>query len=95
MRVTQLMLIVLSGLALAGCPKKPQTLPDACNPPEQTSADTGATSDTDVSGECDRVANEQAEAGSDQAPARSSTSTTTAPRSSLSSCRSSPRTPST
>ena len=50
MRVTQLMLIVMSGLALAGCPKKQTTLPDASNPPEQTSADTGRTSDTDVSG---------------------------------------------
>ena len=43
MRVTQLMLIVMSGLALAGCPKKPPTLPDASNPPEQTNADTGRT----------------------------------------------------
>lgn len=50
MRVTRLMLIVMSGLALAGCPKKPQTLPDASNPPEQSGADTGRTSDTDVSG---------------------------------------------
>ncbi|MGH8240021.1 MAG: peptidoglycan-associated lipoprotein Pal [Steroidobacteraceae bacterium] len=50
MRVTQLMLIVMSGLALAGCPKKQTTLPDASNPPEQTSADTGRATDTDVSG---------------------------------------------
>lgn len=28
MRVTQLMLIAMSGLALAGCPKKPTTLPE-------------------------------------------------------------------
>jgi peptidoglycan-associated lipoprotein len=51
MRVTQLMLIAMSGLALAGCPKKPTTLPDASNTPtEQTGAETGRTSDTDVSG---------------------------------------------
>ena len=50
MRVTQLMLIVMSGLALAGCPKKPTTLPDASNPPEQSTTDTGRTTDTDVSG---------------------------------------------
>lgn len=50
MRVTQLMLIAMSGLALAGCPKKPTTLPDASNPTEQTGAETGRTSDTDVSG---------------------------------------------
>lgn len=50
MRVTQLMLIAMSGLALAGCPKKPTTLPDASNPTEQTGAETGRTSDTEVSG---------------------------------------------
>src|SRR5688500_17266616 len=49
MRVAQLMLVVMSGLALAGCPKKQQTLPDASNTPEQ-SADTGQTSDSGVSG---------------------------------------------
>lgn len=49
MRVTQLMLIVMSGLALAGCPKKQAALPDASNPTEQ-GADTGGTTDTDVSG---------------------------------------------
>ncbi len=53
MRLTQLMLIVMSGLALAGCPKKQTTLPDASNPPEQTSADTSRTTDTDVSGRAD------------------------------------------
>ena len=36
MRVTQLMLIAASGLMLAGCPKKPQTLPDA-QPTEEVS----------------------------------------------------------
>ena len=48
MRVTQLMLIVMSGLALAGCPKKQTTLPDASNPTEQTGAETGRTTDTEV-----------------------------------------------
>jgi peptidoglycan-associated lipoprotein len=63
MRVTQLMLIVVSGLALAGCPKKPNTLPDASNPPESTGAETGRTTDTDVSGtpsDPNRVLMEQA-----------------------------------
>jgi peptidoglycan-associated lipoprotein len=50
MRVTQLMLIAMSGLALAGCPKKPTTLPDASNTTEQTGAETGRTNDSDVSG---------------------------------------------
>lgn len=48
MRVTQLMLIVMSALALAGCPKKQTTLPDASNSTEQTGAETSRTSDTDV-----------------------------------------------
>src|SRR5687768_3324631 len=47
MRVPQLILIVMSGLALAGCPKKQTTLPDATNTQEQA-VDTGRTSDTDV-----------------------------------------------
>lgn len=50
MRATQLMLIVLSGLALAGCPKKPQTLPDASNPEPTPSAETGVASDSDIQG---------------------------------------------
>ena len=50
MRVTQVMLIVLSGLALAGCPKKPQTIPDAQNPETVGDSQTGTTSDSDVSG---------------------------------------------
>jgi peptidoglycan-associated lipoprotein len=57
------MLIVVSGLALAGCPKKPNTLPDASNPPESTGAETGRTTDTDVSGtpsDPNRVLMEQA-----------------------------------
>ena len=37
MRVTQLVLIAASGLLLAGCPKKPQTLPDAA-PQEEVGA---------------------------------------------------------
>lgn len=52
MRVTQLMLIAASGLLLAGCPKKPQTLPDA-QPAEEVGATTteGASSGSvDTSG---------------------------------------------
>jgi peptidoglycan-associated lipoprotein len=48
MRVAQLMLIVMGGLALAACKSKPPTLPDASNPPEQSGAQTGQTSDTSV-----------------------------------------------
>jgi peptidoglycan-associated lipoprotein len=49
MRIQQLLLIVVSGLALAGCPKKPQTLPDASNPQDASgSATTGSTSGSDV-----------------------------------------------
>jgi peptidoglycan-associated lipoprotein len=49
MRVTQLMLIVLGGLALGACKSKPPTLPDASNTPaEQTDTQTGRTTDTDV-----------------------------------------------
>src|SRR5919107_1061721 len=59
MRITQLMLIVMSALALAGCPKKQTTLPDASNPQESTSADTDRTTDSDVSGR-PTDANEQA-----------------------------------
>jgi peptidoglycan-associated lipoprotein len=47
MRVTQFMLIVLSGLALAGCPKKQQTLPDAQNP-QDSGASTGGAAQGDV-----------------------------------------------
>jgi peptidoglycan-associated lipoprotein len=48
MRVAQLMLIVMSGLALASCKSKPP-LPDASNPAaEQTGAETGRTTDTTV-----------------------------------------------
>lgn len=50
MRIAQAMLIVVGALALAGCPKKPQTLPDAGSTPigEDTGAQTGRTSDTEV-----------------------------------------------
>lgn len=48
MRVAQVMLIVVSALALAGCPKKQQTLPDAQNPQDSAGATTGTTSSSDV-----------------------------------------------
>ena len=48
MRVAQLMLIVMSGLALAACKSKPPTLPDASNQTEQQAGQSGATSDTTV-----------------------------------------------
>ena len=48
MRVAQLMLIVMSGLALAGCPKKQTTLPDASNTPEQTGANTNSAGSNDT-----------------------------------------------
>ncbi len=62
MRVTQLMLIVMGGLALAACKSKPPTLPDASNTPsEQTSADTGRTTDSDVTrGDPNLAAREEA-----------------------------------
>lgn len=59
MRVAQLMLIVMSGLALAACKSKPPTLPDASNPTEQQSDRSGATSDSSV-GEGAGNASEQA-----------------------------------
>ena len=48
MRVAQLMLIVMSGLALEGCTKKQAALPDASNTPEQTGADTNRAGSNDV-----------------------------------------------
>jgi peptidoglycan-associated lipoprotein len=48
MRVAQLMLIVMSGLALASCKSKPQTLPDASNQTDTSSAQTGQTTDSSV-----------------------------------------------
>jgi peptidoglycan-associated lipoprotein len=50
MRIAQVLLIAMSGLALAGCPKKPTTLPDASNEPQPAASDTGATTDSDVTG---------------------------------------------
>jgi peptidoglycan-associated lipoprotein len=50
MRVTQLLLIVVTGLILAGCPKKPQTIPDAPATETTEGADTGGSLDSDVSG---------------------------------------------
>jgi peptidoglycan-associated lipoprotein len=50
MRVTQLLLIAASGLLLAGCPKKPQTLPDAQPQEEVGGATTGGASSGSVEG---------------------------------------------
>ena len=50
MRVTQLLLIAASGLLLAGCPKKPQTLPDAQPQEEVGVATTGGASSGSVEG---------------------------------------------
>ena len=50
MRVAQLMVIAMSGLLLAGCPKKQTTLPDASNPPDQSSAQTSQTTDNKQTG---------------------------------------------
>ena len=50
MRIAQLVLIVMSGLALAGCPKKPQTVPEGQTAEQAGTTDTGGTLDSDVSG---------------------------------------------
>ena len=50
MRVTQLMLIAASALLLAGCPKKPGTLPDAAPAEEVGGATTEGASTGSVSG---------------------------------------------
>lgn len=51
MRVTQLLLIVLSGLALAGCPKKPTTIPEGQTQEQSIGgAETGTSLDSEVSG---------------------------------------------
>ena len=50
MRLTQLVLIAASGLMLAGCPKKPQTLPDAQPQEEIGSTTTDGASTGSVSG---------------------------------------------
>lgn len=52
MRVTQLVVILASALMLAGCPKKPQTIPDA-QPQEEigaTTTDAAGTNSVDSSG---------------------------------------------
>jgi peptidoglycan-associated lipoprotein len=51
MRVTQLMLVLASAVALSGCPKKPQTLPDASNAPGSSDASTAGASSGSVSGD--------------------------------------------
>jgi peptidoglycan-associated lipoprotein len=66
MRITQVMLIVVSALALAGCPKKQTTLPDASNPPEQSGAQTGQATDSTV-GQSGLDANQQLLASAKQA----------------------------
>jgi peptidoglycan-associated lipoprotein len=58
MRVAQLMLIAMSGLALAACKSKPPTLPDASNTTEQPSGQ--STQSTDSSVGSGRDANQQA-----------------------------------
>lgn len=54
MRVSQQFLticgVLAMSLALTGCPKKPQTLPDSGATPTDPSAGTGTTSGSDVSG---------------------------------------------
>jgi len=51
MRITQLLLIVVSGLALAGCPKKPTTIAEGQTQEGPTGAETGTSLDSgDVSG---------------------------------------------
>lgn len=48
MRAAQLMLIVVTGLALAGCPKKPTTVPDGQTPEDTTGAQTGTGTEAGV-----------------------------------------------
>jgi peptidoglycan-associated lipoprotein len=50
MRALQVLLMVVSVAALTGCPKKPQTLPDAPAPPTDSGANTSGSSGSDVSG---------------------------------------------
>ena len=59
MRVAQYVLIVVAGFMLAGCPKKPQTLPESQTPEQAGTTDTGGTLDSDVSGNA--LTGEQAE----------------------------------
>ena len=50
MRVAPLLLVLASVVALSGCPKKPQTLPDASNTGANSGASTGGASSSDLSG---------------------------------------------
>lgn len=50
MRAVQLILILMSAVALSGCPKKPQTLPESTGAPTDTGAATSGTTGSDVSG---------------------------------------------
>lgn len=50
MRVAQLMLVLASVVALSGCPKKPQTLPDATNPANSSDASATGASSSGVDG---------------------------------------------
>jgi peptidoglycan-associated lipoprotein len=50
MRALQVLLMVVSVAALTGCPKKPQTLPDAPATPTDSGANTSGSSGSDVSG---------------------------------------------
>ncbi|HEY6641155.1 peptidoglycan-associated lipoprotein Pal [Povalibacter sp.] len=49
MRAVQLVLVLMSALVLSGCPKKPETIPDA-GPSTSDGASTSGTSGNDVSG---------------------------------------------
>jgi peptidoglycan-associated lipoprotein len=48
MRAVQLVAILMSAVALSGCPKKPETLPDSGPAPSDTGATTGTSSGSDV-----------------------------------------------
>jgi peptidoglycan-associated lipoprotein len=50
MRALQLLLIVVSAVAMTGCPKKPQTLPDSSATPTDSGASTTSASSSDISG---------------------------------------------
>src|SRR6186713_2208724 len=50
MRALQLILVLMSAVALSGCPKKQQTLPDAGATPSDSGASTSGSSGNDVSG---------------------------------------------
>ena len=49
-RLTMICSVVAMGMVLAGCPKKPQTLPDSGATPTEQGANTDTTTGTDVSG---------------------------------------------